>query len=72
MRIFIASLAVALLALLTSFALLRTELDRGDLAVPVMISGLYIVGALGLVGLGLWCMKDIQARRQRNDDPTES
>jgi hypothetical protein len=72
MRIFIASLVAALFTLLTTFALVRTDLDRGDLAVPVVISGLWIVGALGLIGLGLWGMRDIQARRRRNEDATQS
>jgi hypothetical protein len=71
MRIFIASLVAAPFALLATFALLRITLDRDDVAVPVVISGLWIIGTLGLIGLGLWAIRDIQARRQRGQDPTQ-
>lgn len=71
MKILVASL-VGAFALLTTVALLKFSPERGDLAMPVMVSGLSIIGTLGLVGLGIWASRDIQARRQRGEDAPQS
>ena len=70
MRIVIGSLVIALVASWTIFALVQVKPHRDDIAVPVVISGLWIVGALGLVGLALWCVRDVQARRRQSQDPS--
>ena len=72
MKIFVVSLVIAPFALLATFALLQISPDRSDLAVPVIISGLWIIGALGLVGLGIWSMRDLHARRERSQDPAQN
>ena len=71
MKILVASL-VLVVTVVTAFALVQITLDQNDVAAPVLISGLWVVGALGLVGLGVWCARDIQARRRRVEDGSQS
>lgn len=62
---------VATLALGAMIAALQVTPDRGDVALPVIVSGLWIIGLLGLVGLTLWVVRDLRARPASGEDLTQ-
>lgn len=71
MKHYIAIAVLVPVAFATAFALGRVEPSGNDLATPVLISGLWVAGAIGLAGLVIWAVRDLSAKR-RGDDAADA
>lgn len=62
MRIFISGIALAVATVLTARVLVGID-STHDVAVPLVVTGLWVGVALVVTGLALWCRQDIHQRR---------
>lgn len=63
MRIFYTGMALVAVAYVAARQMVKIDTTH-DLAVPLLITGLWVGGAMIVVGLALWCRQDIRERQR--------